>query len=151
MENDVMNIRIPASAIIVETEFNQPITEEIVFNIYDLGSDKSWYTSELIPDPETPTKGYYLLKHNFLLDPPYWEITYTGKLENLDGKVFWEQNLRVYKELPNNCWDGSIPDPVTFYCLNYDGDWNYRDFPNFNPNADIFTSGQVDLGEEYKD
>ena len=33
----------------------------------------------------------------------------------------------------------------------YDGDWNYRDFPNFNPNADIFTSGEVYLDDEYKD
>lgn len=151
IENERMNIRIPASGVIVEVEFNQPINDDLVFNIYYLDSESAWYTSEIIPNQEDPTKGYFLLNHNFVLDPPFWEITYLGKLENLSRKVFWEKSLRLFKPLPNTCWDGSLPDPVTMYCPNYDGDWNFRDFENFNPNADIFTSGKVELGEEYKD
>ena len=151
VENEIMNVRVPASGVIVEVEFNQPVSDELVFNVYDLNSEKPWYTTKFIANTDNSLKGYFLLNHNFVLDPPFWEITYNGKLENVDGKIFWEKDLRLFKALPNTCWDGSLPDPVTLYCPNYDGDWNYRDFPNFNPNADIFTSGQVELGEEYKD
>lgn len=146
-----MNIRVPASAVVVEVEFNQPLNEEVFFKIYDLNGSKPWYSEKIIQNSEKPSQGYTFLDHNFVIDPPFWEITYVGKLENIDGTVLWENNLRLYKALPNTCWDGSFPDPVTLFCPNYDGDWNYRDFPNFNPNADIFTSGQVELGEEYKD
>lgn len=151
LEETEMNVRVPASAVVVEVEFNQSLNEEVFFNLYDLTGTTPWYSGKIIQNSENPSKGFAFLDHNFVLDPPAWEITYVGKLESVDGRVFWENNLRLYKALPNTCWDGSLPHPVTFSCPNYDGDWNYRDFPNFNPNADIFTSGEVHLDDEYKD
>ena len=150
IEKEKMNVRVPASMVVVEVAFNQEVPEDLVFKVFYLNTDKEWLSAAINRSTENPNKGYFLLNHNFILDPPFWEITYLAKLVGSGDKVFWEKDLRLFKPLPNSCWDGSLPDPVTFYCLNYDGDWNYRDFPNFNPNADIFTSGQVELGEEYK-
>ncbi len=150
IEENEMNVRVPASAVIVEVEFNQSLNEEVTFNLYDLNGSTPWYSGKIVQNSENPSKGYTFINHNIVLDPPYWEINFLGKLETVDGKLLWEKELRLYKALPNTCWDGSLPHPVTFSCPNYDGDWNYRDFPNFNPNADIFTSGEVHLDDQYK-
>lgn len=150
IKNERMNVRIPASIIVVEVGFNQDVPLGVEFQIFNPNINKAVYVVEAIPSSEDPTKGLFFLNQNFILDPPFWEITYHAKLVGFEGKILWENDLRLFKPLPNTCWDGSLPDPVTLYCPNYDGDWNYRDFPNFNPNADIFTSGQVELGEEYK-
>lgn len=150
LKNEKMNVRIPASMVVVEVSFNQVFPAGVEFQIYNPNINKAVYVVEGIPTSEDPTKGLFFLNQNFILDSPFWEITYHAKLVGLEEKILWENDLRLFKPLPNTCWDGSLPDPVTLYCPNYDGDWNYRDFPNFNPNADIFTSGQVELGEEYK-
>ncbi len=102
------------------------------------------------PSPEDGNSGYFLIQHGYMINPPFWQITYHVKLEAADGSVFWEKDVRFLKPTPNTCWDGSLPHPVTLYCPNYDGDWNYLDFENFNQNADVFTSGQVPLPDKYK-
>lgn len=150
IENEVMVLKIPASFVVLDAHFNQPIPSGVQLKVYELNAASPWYTAPLSPSPQDGNSGYFLITHTYMINPPYWQMTYHLKLEAADGSAFWEKDVLFQKPTPNTCWDGSIPNPVTLYCPNYDGDWNYFDFENFNPNADIFTSGQVPLPDKYK-
>jgi hypothetical protein len=149
-QNDGMTIKIPASFIVMEAHFNQVLPSGVQLKVYELDAVSPWYTATITPSRDDPAAGYFLIRHDYMVNPPFWEITYRVRLEAADGSSFWEKNVRFLKPTPNTCWDGSLPNPVTLYCPNYDGDWNYLDFENFNPNADVFTSGQVPLPDKYK-
>ena len=149
-ENGVLNIQVPGSYIVVEATFTQPIPSGTKIQFFEQGAVSPWYETTLSMDANNANKGIALLNHTYLVNPPYWEITYHAKIVDSAGQVYWEKDVRVFKSSPNTCWNGTMPDPVTLYCPSYDGDWNYLDFENFNPDADIFTSGQVPLPDKYK-
>jgi type II secretory pathway pseudopilin PulG len=149
-KNDVLNVQIPAANVVVEAHFNQPMPSGVKVELFDLDAVTPWFEGTMTAKPDDATTGVFVIHHGFVLNPPYWEVTYPIKIVSDSGEVFWVKDVRFFKSEPNTCWDGSIPDPVTLYCPNYDGDWNYMDFENFNPNADVFTSGQVPLPDKYK-
>jgi hypothetical protein len=149
-ENNLLNVQIPGSYVVIEVHFNQALPEGSKLQFFETGAVTPWLETPLVTGLNDANTGIALITHEYVTNPPYWENQYTVKIVSTDGKIFWEHAVRFFQPLPNTCWDGSLPDPITLYCPNYDGDWNYRDFPNFNPNADIFTSGQVELDEAYK-
>jgi hypothetical protein len=145
-----MVLKIPASFIVIDAHFNQPIPSGVQLKVYELKALSPWYTAPMSPSSKDGNSGHFLILHSYMINPPFWDITYHVKIEGADGSVYWEKDVKFLKPTPNSCWDGSVPNPVTMYCPNYDGDWNYLDFENFNQNADIFTSGQVPLPDKYK-
>ncbi|MBI9049633.1 MAG: hypothetical protein JEZ00_09455 [Anaerolineaceae bacterium] len=149
MENETLNIQVPATNIVVDYQFNQPLPSGAKFQVYELNNGAPWFEQIFLVHENDGNSGRVITNHSYLINPPFWEITYHAKIVDGTGKVYWESDLRIYKALPNTCWDGSLPDPVTLYCKNFDGDWNYRDFPGFNPYADMFTSGQWEIDDEY--
>jgi hypothetical protein len=149
-ENGEMVLKIPASFIVMDVHFNQSVPSGVQLKVYEMKALSPWYTAPMTLSPEDSNSGYFLIFHSYMINPPFWEMTYHVKIEGANGIVFWEKDVKFLKPTPNTCWDGSLPNPVTLYCPNYDGDWNYLDFENFNQNADIFTSGQVPLPDKYK-
>jgi len=139
MKDGALNIQIPALSCTLVYAFNQPMPAGTRIQIaYAVTPDSPWADTELTPVPDNPNLGYFKTENQFVINPPYWEITFPVKVLGPDGSELWKADVRFFKALPNLCWDGSLPDPVTLYCKSYDGDWNYNDFPNFNPTADIF-------------
>lgn len=149
LENDMMNVQVPANYVVAEVHFNQTLPNGTKLQIFEIGALSPWYEGLFAVDANDGNSGILLINHQYIINPPFWEITYHAKIVDGTGKVYWENDLRIFKALPNTCWDGSLPDPVTLYCKSFDGDWNYRDFPNFNPNADKFTSGDWEIDDEY--
>ncbi|PKO16845.1 MAG: hypothetical protein CVU39_06410 [Chloroflexi bacterium HGW-Chloroflexi-10] len=136
VKNDVMNLKVPSSSIVVEAHFNQAIPNDAQLKVYSFSLPSgAWYTAPITPAKADDTTGVFVINHNAMNNPPFWEITYHLKLEGAEGKVYWEQDLRLFKALPDTCWDGSLPHPVTLYCPNTDGDLNFNDYENFNPAA----------------
>jgi len=64
-----------------------------------------------------PFTGYVNLDHYFIVDPPYWQVTYQVSVISPDGVVLWE-NPVVFKRSwqPAPCPDGRLPDPITLDC-----------------------------------
>jgi hypothetical protein len=149
MEEGVLNVQVPGTYVVAEVHFNQPLPSGTKFQVFELGAVSPWFEATFSMDANDGNSGILLINHQYIINPPFWEITYHVKIVDGTGKVFWENDLRIFKALPNTCWDGSLPDPVTLYCKSYDGDWNYRDFPNFNPDADKFASGDWEIDDEY--
>jgi hypothetical protein len=150
IENDIMNVQVPANYVVAEVHFNQVLPNGTKLQLLETGAVTPWYERLFAVDANDNNAGVLLMDHQYIINPPFWEITYHARIVDASGKVYWEKDLRIFKALPNTCWDGSLPDPVTLYCKNFDGDWNYRDFPNFNPNADKFTSGEWDISDDYR-
>ncbi len=139
MQDGTLNIQIPAISCTLVFAFNQPVPAGVRLDLaYELQPESPWLSSELTPAAENANLAYITLDHEYVVTPPYWEITFPATVRGPDGSALWSAPIRFFKALPNPCWDGSLPDPVTLYCKSYDGDWNYDDFPNFNPTADIF-------------
>ncbi len=139
IKDGTLNLQIPAISCTLVFAFNQPMPQGVQIELaYELAPNSPWISTDLTPVAGNPNLGSFTTKHEFVVNPPYWEITYPLTVRAADGSELWKAPARFFKALPNPCWDGSLPDPVTLYCKSYDGDWNYNDFPNFNPTAEIF-------------
>jgi hypothetical protein len=134
---DQFNLQIPATSCTLVIAFNQAAPAGMRLQ-YVNETNAPWLDLELTPASSNPTTAWAAMTQSGIINPPAWEVTYTVRVIGPDGSELFKQPVRFFKATPNPCWDGSLPDPVTLYCPNWDGDWNYRDFPNCNPNADIF-------------
>ncbi len=75
-----------------------------------------WLKTDMKPGTN-PNSAYAALMHGYIVDPPFWSVTYTMKVVTRDGKELWSSPFvfrRGYE--PGKCYDGSWPDPVTWYC-----------------------------------
>lgn len=80
------------------------------------GSNAVWLKTDMKAGTKA-NSAYAALQHGYIVDPPFWSITYTIKVVTKDGKELWSSPFvfrRGYE--PGKCYDGSWPDPVTWYC-----------------------------------
>lgn len=139
LKDGTLNLQVPAISCTLVFAFNQPVPAGVRFELaYELAPDSPWLSTELAPVAGRPNLAAVTLAHDYIVNHPYWEIFYPAAVKSADGALLWSAPARFFKATPNLCWDGSLPDPVTLYCPSTDGDWNYKDFPNFNPTADVF-------------
>lgn len=79
-------------------------------------SKVTWLKLDLKPGSTTGS-AFAVTRHGYIVDPPFWSVTYTLKLVSKDGAELWSSPVvfrRGYE--PGKCYDGSWPDPVTWYC-----------------------------------
>ncbi|HEY9089419.1 MAG TPA: hypothetical protein VIO36_14710 [Anaerolineaceae bacterium] len=79
-------------------------------------SNAVWLKADLKPGTAA-NSGYAALQHGYIIDPPFWSVTYTIKVVTKDGAEKWSSPVvfrRGYE--PGKCYDGKWPDPVTWYC-----------------------------------
>ena len=82
---------------------------------YD-NSNALWLKAPLAAGTEKNT-GFVALRHGYLIDPPFWSITYTVKVVTKDGAELWSSPMAFQRPYePGKCYDGRWPDPVTWYC-----------------------------------
>ena len=142
------DLQVPGLSCVLVFAFNQPFPAGTRLQVFEQLVDSPWLEMELTPVEGNPALGYAVVTHQFLVNPPAWEIVFKEVVRSPEGAELLRGELRMFKAAPNPCWNGTLPDPVTLQCPSTDGDWNYKDFENFNPNADIFTSGDQDLPED---
>lgn len=94
---------------------SQPLAEGTQLQVMD-ASNAVWLKADLKPGTQA-NSGYAALVHGYIVDPPFWSVTYTLKVVTKDGAELWSSPVifrRGYE--PGKCYDGKWPDPVTWYC-----------------------------------
>ena len=108
-------VTIPVRACGVFVTFNQPVTDEVFVDLFEGTNATPWYRRALVKVADEPNAYYALLEHDYIIDLPYWNTSYPMKIRGKD-QTYWEGGLNLSKTFIGLCWEGSIPDPVTFKC-----------------------------------
>ncbi len=96
--------------------FNQPLPEGVRLQVKDL-NPTPFIDEELLVSAENRSMGYITLDHYFIVDPPYWEVTYQVVLLSIEGESLWEKPV-LFKRgwQPAPCPNGLMPNPYTLEC-----------------------------------
>ena len=82
--------------------------------IYDKSNSGAWYTRQF---HESQDGLIAILKHSYIIDPPYWIVHYRMEMLDENGEVLFEAPLTYSRNwLPEPCWNGKMPNPVTYLC-----------------------------------
>ncbi len=111
----VLNLHIPAITCTVVYIFNQPMPPGTMLSIYDFNKTP-FMEVPLNTAASNPIRGYATLSHPYIIDPPFWWQDFTFVVTAPDGKEMHRIPVHVFKSLPDPCWDGSLPNPVTLFC-----------------------------------
>ena len=96
--------------------FNQNVPAGTLFQIYDMYSEP-FISLELTPLTENPQKAYATTNHVFIIDPPYWEISYIVLVKSASGEEIRRDIIKLSRSwFPGFCQGSTLPDPVTLLC-----------------------------------
>lgn len=105
---------IPGSFCTLRFQLNQPAPEGLTLRF--MQGESPVMQLQLAPSPTDPQVVWTTVDHAYVVNPPYWEITYDLALVTADGTELWAQPVKFAKPLPEPCLFGGLPDPVTLYC-----------------------------------
>lgn len=81
------------------------------------GSNAVWLKAPLQVSSSNPNQAYAVLKHSYVVEPPYWTIFYPMRLKGADGAELWKAQVEMrYYWQPEKCWDGTMPNIKTLAC-----------------------------------
>ena len=96
--------------------FNQAVPAGVRFKVQDL-NPQPFIDEELQPVEGDANTAFVNLDHIFIVDPPYWEVSYRVAVVAADGSSLWENPVLFKRSwFPQPCADGSNPDPVSMEC-----------------------------------
>lgn len=82
--------------------------------IYDQSNTGPWYTRSF---NESQDGLIAILKHSYIINPPFWEVNYRIELLDGDSEVVFEAPFQYSRMwAPDKCWNGKMPNPVTMLC-----------------------------------
>ena len=115
VKDNQMQVQIPAAYCVVTFQFNQAAPSGLRVVFYD--ANNPFMTLPLNPVSDHPDEVWAVVKHDYVINPPFWWVTYTLKLTGADGKELWTNPLKFAKALPPTCiYTNELPDPVTGWC-----------------------------------
>ncbi|MEA4906704.1 MAG: hypothetical protein VB089_03735 [Anaerolineaceae bacterium] len=112
----VTSLITPATSCTFVFTFNQAMPEGTTLEVYD-NNPAPWINVPLTPAGEDEAVGYTTLLNPYIIDPPFWQISYQFILRDPQGNQVWQNQVtfdRGYR--PELCWDGTLPDPLTMRC-----------------------------------
>lgn len=115
-ETGVITFPIPAVSCTLVLAFNQPVPGGMKLEVWDARPQEPFATYDMQPNPSNPREAYGVMTHTYIVNPPKWWMDYTLVVVTSDGQEVFRSPIRVLKWLPEKCWDGSYPDPVTMFC-----------------------------------
>jgi hypothetical protein len=96
--------------------FNRPVPPETRIQIKDM-NPIPFIDEELTAVIDNPNKGFVTLDHYFIVNPPFWQITYYVSIISPHGDDLWLGSVKLMRGWESNmCPDGSLPDPITLHC-----------------------------------
>lgn len=117
-DSGLMELIIQVQSCTLMFNFNQPVPEGTVVKIYDL-NPSPFLTIPMTVVSENPTKAFVTVVNPYIIDPPYWSIEYRIEVVDPTGQILWLQPVVFRRSgVIGYCWDGSLPDPVTYQCHN---------------------------------
>ena len=115
VKDNQMQVQIPAAYCAVIFQFNQamPAGTQVIF--YD--SKNPFMKLPLKAVSGQPNEGWAVVNHAYVINPPYWWVTYNVAVANADGQELWNNPVKFAKVLPPTCiYTNKLPDPVTGWC-----------------------------------
>lgn len=98
--------------------FNSPVTEPVEIQFLDT-KGFAFLKSPLTPAETNPNLAYSVETHQYIINPPFWQITYDVQVVNASGEVVWASPVSFRRGwVPAKCYYGEWPDPVTCKCPN---------------------------------
>lgn len=96
--------------------FNSPVPAGVRLKIQDLGP-QPFIDAQLKPLESDTTVAYTVIDHYFIVDPPYWEVTYIVSIYGPENEKLWEKPVIFKRDwIPEPCPNGLLPDALTFQC-----------------------------------
>jgi hypothetical protein len=116
IHESAVEVVIPVKACAVFATFTQPLSNETSLEIFQASDPNPWLSEVLMETEQEDGFTYFaVLDHPYIIDPPYWNLTYTMKIKEA-SQLYWEGSLDVSRAFAGLCWEGSVPDPVTLKC-----------------------------------
>lgn len=133
---DSVQVSLPVNGCGVFVSFNQPLENEANVEIYEGADPTPWYSRPLAPVEGQTNLYYAILDHEYLNNPPVWDLSFGLKIRSVD-QVFWEGRLDLERPFNGLCWEGSVPDPLTLKCPKVDKMERepHPDMPTFVPDG----------------
>jgi hypothetical protein len=127
VKDDLLSVKIPAAFCTLAYSFNQPVPEGTVLTLFD--GTSAFMRLPLKPVDGSPDQAWTTVNHTYVVNPPYWEVSYRLVVNGPDGKELWSNVVKFGKPLPEECVFGGLPDPITLYCTKNDP-WEIEPWPD---------------------
>lgn len=96
--------------------FNTPINEDLELQFLD-NNGFAFQTSPLTALASIPNMAYSAETHQYIINPPFWQITYTVQVVNASGEVLWTSPVSFRRGwIPVKCYYGEWPNPADCSC-----------------------------------
>lgn len=142
MVNGALEIRnMPWSACVFTYTFNQAAPDGLKLEVYEVGAQAPWLTSDLKPVGDKPEMVSTVLTHTYITAPPFWQISYEFALKDGNGQEIARTPVNLYRWQPPLCFNGQPPNVHTLRCPLWQDlhpwDPGYGEIlPTFTPNPD---------------
>jgi hypothetical protein len=115
-ETGQMEMVIQVSSCTLMFTFNRPVPQGTTLNMYDL-NPSPFLSLPMTIVSEHPEKAFVNLVNPYIVDPPFWSIDYQVEIVDPNAQVVWQEPVTFKRSgILGYCWNGTIPDPVTFKC-----------------------------------
>jgi hypothetical protein len=109
-----MRVPIPAVYCVMVYGFNQPVPTGLELGFFD--GANLFYKRPLAAADGKPDVAWAEVRHQYVIDPPFWEVEYRLAVISPDGKELWSHPVNFARPAPEECLFGGLPDPVTLSC-----------------------------------
>jgi hypothetical protein len=121
-----LSVQIPAVFCEVVVHFNQAVPEGAKVSLMD--ANTPFLTQPLQAVDGQPDEAWAPINHTYVVNPPYWQVSYQLVVAGPDGKELWSNTVEFAKPTPEECPYGGLPDPVTLWCTKADP-WEVEPHP----------------------
>ncbi len=133
-QGELYRIPIPAVYCTVVFHFNQPVpvdgsSAQAKVEIRVMDGSSPFIQQPLQVAAGQADTAWTTLIHPYVINPPFWEVTYTMVLQEPGGSPLWSSPVTFAKPLPEPCLFGGLPDPVTLACPLTDP-WEIEPWPD---------------------
>lgn len=115
VKDSQMQVQIPAAYCVVSFQFNQAAPAGMQVVLYDAKSP--FLKVPLTAVTGHPEQVWAVVRHDYVINPPLWFVTYNVAAVTSDGKEVVSNPVKFAKTLPPTCiYTNQLPDPVTGWC-----------------------------------
>lgn len=107
---------LPHTACTFIYKFNQEVTPGMKLQVFELNQSAPWLTADLVPVAEAPDSVAAQLTHSYIIQPPYWDISYDFVVVDADGAEIRRDRVNLHRWKPKLCWNGIYPNLKTMLC-----------------------------------
>ena len=133
------HVYIPADFCTIVYTFNQSMPAGAQFEMFD-GSTEPFLKAALTPADGQPQVAFVAVDHPYVVNPPFWEVTYRLAVLAPDGQELRTDSVTFGKVIPSECPFGGLPDPVTLKCALTDP-WEVEPHPGVHYPYATWTPG----------